>query len=310
MNTDERRVCMDQDFTKYEALGNDYLVIDPSAAWASPTADTVRMVTDRRRGVGADGLLFGPLADLGPGDGPPLTPDGGGGVFGLRIFNSDGTPCARSGNGIRVFARYLMDHGYAGADDFTIRTDAGPTAVRVLDRASGLIRLALGPMSSSSRDVGATGHDRPMLRETLRVDGENIEITCLSDGNPHCVVVRENVTPELAHALGPRIAGHPAFPGRVNVEFVQVRDHATVRAEIWERGAGYTLASGSGACAAARAAQLLGLTGEKVTVEMPGGSLEVETARSGEVSVTGTAAQVATGRWAPDFRARLTGRRP
>ncbi|MFG3552132.1 diaminopimelate epimerase [Streptomyces sp. NPDC047725] len=297
---------MDQDFAKYEALGNDYLVIDPHAAWTDLTAGTVRMVTDRRRGVGADGVLFGPLTDPDP-DGGAAGPGAGGRVFGLRIFNSDGTPCARSGNGIRIFARYLLDRGYAGEDVFTVRTDAGPTTVQVLDRATGLIRLALGPLSPSSRDVGATGADRPMLGETLVVDGEDIEITCLSDGNPHCVVVREEVTPELAHELGPRIAGHPAFPSRINVEFVQVLDHATVRAEIWERGAGYTLASGSGACAAARAAQLLGLAGEKVTVEMPGGSLEVETDGSGEVFVTGTATPVVTGRWAPDFRTRLEG---
>lgn len=299
------------DFVKYEALGNDYLVIAPAAGQVAPTPDNIRLICDRHYGPGADGVLYGPL------------PEKHG--FGLRTFNSDGTECEKSGNGLRIFGRYLRDHGWTGEPEFTVRTLAGPVTVQLVDPAPGPeapdaaspdgghpgdgapVRVSMGRASLDSELIGATGPRREMLRETLAAAEGEWTATCVFLGNPHCVLPLDGteVTEELARRLGPGLAGHARFPGRINVQLMEVRAADRIRIEAYERGAGYTLASGSSACAAAVAAHALGLTGPEVTVEMPGGHLAVGISDAGEVTLTGPVRPVVAGRWAPAFRRRL-----
>ncbi|MFF4060690.1 diaminopimelate epimerase [Streptomyces sp. NPDC001668] len=279
------------DFTKYQALGNDYLVIDPLRIEFTPTAQTVRLLCDRHTGVGADGVLIGPMAAPRPGE--PVE---------LRIFNSDGSPCEKSGNGLRMFALYLAEHygaeparqDEAGQRSLVLRTVAGDSRTDILDFAEGRVRVEMGrPVFGSDAPVALTAGSR-------RLDVLNLHL-----GNPHTVVPLDDVSSGLAKEFGPLIAWHPEFPQGTNVQFLRVVDRGRIRIEVWERGAGYTLASGSSACAAAAAAHRLGLVDGHVVVEMAGGTMEVSVGEQGEIALTGTSEQVATGRFSPAFRARL-----
>ncbi|MFD7625414.1 diaminopimelate epimerase [Streptomyces sp. NPDC059851] len=286
------------DFTKYEALGNDYVVIDPGHTAFEPTPELVRQVCDRHFGLGADGVLYGPLPAA----------DG----YRLRTFNADGTECEKSGNGLRIFAQYLRDAGYTDADAFVLHTSAGPAPVRILDPAAGTVGVDLGPATLDSLAVGATGPRRTMLREPLTAADAAWTATCVHLGNPHCVIEpgAAAVDEALARRLGPAVRDHELFPHRINLELLDVVDHDRIRIEVFERGAGYTLASGSSACAAAVAAHALGLTGPRVTVEMPGGTVAVGIDGDGRVSLTGEVRAVLQGHWAPRLSRRLAGPRP
>jgi diaminopimelate epimerase len=276
-------------FHKYHALGNDYLVLDP-AAWPGgrpPPPERVRAICDRHRGAGSDGILWGPTDDAGEG-------------FGLRIFNPDGSEAEKSGNGLRIFARYLFDQRRVGGDPFVIRTAGGP--VRATVRSGGReVEVGMGRVSFRSGDIPVAGPDREVLRETLEVGGESLEFSAAGIGNPHCVVRRDTISPELARRLGPLLETHPLFPRRTNVQFLRILDRANLALEIWERGAGYTLASGSSSCAAAAVAHRLGWVDDRVTVHLAGGTLALALAPDFSVTMTGPVVRVATGTLDPEF---------
>ncbi|MDQ0810993.1 diaminopimelate epimerase [Streptomyces sp. B3I7] len=284
------------DFVKYQALGNDYLVVDPLRIdlLGLPSAPTAaRLLCDRHRGIGADGVLVGPLGAVRAGE--PVV---------LRTFNPDGSPCGRSANGLRIFALYLSQHR-GGGRDVVLRTHAGDTAVRIDDPAAGLVRVDMGRPSFEAADVPAPDLPGPVVDRVLEVSGRRLRVTCLNNGNPHTVVPLPEVSAALARELGPAIAGHPAFPERTNVQFLRVLDRGTVEIEIWERGAGYTLASGAGACAAVSAAHVLGLVDRAVRVRMPGGAVGTTVDPRGAVTLAGVVEQVAAGTLAPMFLDRL-----
>lgn len=281
------------DFTKYQALGNDYLVLDPADVDFDPTPDAVRLVCDRHFGIGADGILVGPIGPVEPGR-PVL----------LRIFNSDGSECEKSGNGIRMFALYLAER-YLARSEFTVRTLAGDSPVRVLDEGAGVVSVGMGVPRFDADAVPMLGVHGPAVEQPLLVGGRELVVTALHLGNPHTVVRVAEPTRELATELGPLIAGHERFPTRTNVQFLAVPDRRTIRIEIFERGAGYTLASGSSGCAAAAVAHRLGLVDGSVTVRMPGGEIGVELDAAGAVTMTGGSEKVLTGLFAPALADRL-----
>ncbi|MEZ0096352.1 diaminopimelate epimerase [Streptacidiphilus sp. EB129] len=290
------------EFAKYHALGNDYLLIDPNDSEIAPNGESARLLCDRHFGIGADGVLFGPMAPVEAGR--PIE---------LQIFNSDGSTCEKSANGIRLFALHIADNyptGTAAGTEFSVRTLAGDSPVRIRDLDAGLVEIGMGRPSFDVTDVGVTGLEGSTLSWPLEVAGRTLTVTSLHNGNPHTVVFADEVTPRLARELGEAVAGHPRFPSRTNVQFAQVIDRATIRIEIWERGAGYTLASGSSSCAVASAAHALGLVGDRVTVRMPGGELELAIGADGEVTMTGPVEQVLVGDLSPVFRERLGIRRP
>jgi diaminopimelate epimerase len=282
------------DFVKYHALGNDYLVIDPKQVDLPASSHVARVLCDRHLGVGADGVLFGPVSPVATG--VPVE---------VSIVNCDGSPCGRSANGIRLFALYLAERYAVGERTFTVRTAAGDSPVEIRDLAAGLVSIGMPPPSFDPVDVPVLGLSGPAVGYPLEVDGATLTVTSLNNGNPHTVVVTEETSPQLARRLGPRVAGHPRFPERTNVQFVRVPDRSTVDIEIWERGAGYTLASGAGSCAAASVARVLGLVDDRVEVRMPGGMLEIAMEGDGSLTMTGVVEQVATGDFAAALRRRL-----
>ncbi len=273
-------------FAKYHALGNDYLVMDPQTSPLALPPERMRALCerlcDRHRGIGADGIVMGPFFDAS-------------GQMSIRIFNPDGSEAEKSGNGIRIFARYAFEAGYVMGPAFALATRGGVVAVRLLDARAALIEVDMGSPSFRSGDIPMTGPEREVVNEPLTVAGRDLRVTCVSMGNPHCVIFGEDVTPAQAQQLGPLVERAPCFPRRTNVQLARVVDERTVAIEIWERGAGYTLASGSSSCAAASAARRLGLVEEQVAVRMPGGTLAVEFAPDGHALLTGPVMGVARG---------------
>lgn len=271
-------------FHKYQALGNDYLVLE--AGGGEPAPDVVRAVCDRHLGVGADGVLVENVA-----------PDGG---LALRILNPDGSEAEKSGNGLRIFARYLWDQGRVGVEPFAVATWGGRVRCQVRD-AGRMVFVEMGVASFDTAAIPVAGPRREAVDEEIEAGGERLRFTAVSVGNPHCVIFVDAPTPELARRLGPALEAHPAFPRRTNVQFVRVVDRGRIEMQIWERGAGTTLASGSSACAAAAASVRLGLCDGDVTVAMPGGELEITVAAGYELTMLGPVRKVAEGKLAEEL---------
>jgi diaminopimelate epimerase len=281
-------------FYKYHALGNDYLVLNPAdfPAWnPAPTEDQIRVVCHRNFGIGSDGILWGPL------------PAAGANTFGLRIFNPDGSEAEKSGNGLRIFSRYLRDAGLA-----PLAFDLLPPGGRVHSeiRPDGLITIAMGQVSFDSAKIPVTGPPREVLNESITVGGRTFTYCAATIGNPHCVLPLPEISADLAKRYGPELEVHPNFPRKTNVQFLQVLDRANIRIEIWERGAGYTLASGSSSSASAAVARRLGLIDPQVTVHMPGGQLEIEIGPDFAIQMTGPVTRVGEGMLDPElFQVRV-----
>ena len=275
-------------FHKYHALGNDYLVIDPHTAALVLTPERVRALCDRHQGIGADGIVSGPTPDE----------QGERDALRIRIFNPDGSEAEKSGNGIRIFARYALEAGYVTAGvPFALRTVGGEVSVRILDERGALIEVDMGRPSFRSGDIPMLGRERDVVDEPLEIACEMLplRVTCVSMGNPHCVIFTDEVTPEHAQRIGPLVENAACFPRRTNVQLARVRARDRVEIAIWERGAGYTLASGSSSCAAAAAARRLGLVDDEVVVQMPGGELSVRFTAEGHALLTGPVSGVAHG---------------
>jgi diaminopimelate epimerase len=276
-------------FHKYHALGNDYIVLDPAdyPSWKAPDHAQIRVICHRNFGVGSDGILWGPL--------PSTKAD-----FGLRIFNPDGSEAEKSGNGLRIFSRYLWDQRRATKPSFTIETPGGVVQSQIKDSGR-LITIAMGSVSFDSARIPVTGAAREVLGESITVEGRTFAFSAATIGNPHCVIPVEDLSAEVARRYGPAIEVHPLFPNRTNVQFLKVIDRSTIQIEIWERGAGYTLASGSSSSAAAAVAHRLGLVDRSVTVRMPGGPIGIEIGDGFSITMTGTVNKVADGEMHPDL---------
>jgi diaminopimelate epimerase len=275
-------------FHKYHALGNDYIVLNPAdfPEWTAPSREQTRVICHRNFGVGSDGILWGPL--------PSKQSE-----FGLRIFNPDGSEAEKSGNGLRIFSRFLWDQKLA-RDTFSVETPGGH--VRSVIKEDGrLITVEMGRVRFTSADIPVTGPERDVINESITIKDRTFTFCAATIGNPHCVIPLPEVSPELAHRYGPDLETHPNFPRKTNVQFLQVLDRKNIRIEIWERGAGYTLASGSSSSASAAVARRLGLVDSDVTVHMPGGTIGIEIAADYAIRMTGTVNHVAEGVMQPEL---------
>ena len=273
-------------YAKYHALGNDYLVIEP-AGLPVPDPQLVRLICHRHFGAGSDGILLGPLPAA---DAP----------FGLRIFNPDGSEAEKSGNGLRIFARYLFDQGLVANEPFAISTLGGRVEARILDGGA-RVKVDMGRVRFTSGEIPVAGAAREVVREFIEAGGRTFEFTAATIGNPHCVIPVPKATPELAQTFGPHLETHPLFPNRTNVQFLEVIDRHNIRIEIWERGAGYTLASGSSSSASAAIACKLGFCDSPVTVHMPGGVIHIEIDPDYNIRMTGPVTRVASGTLYPEI---------
>jgi diaminopimelate epimerase len=280
------------DFYKYHGLGNDYLVIDPARFDMRLTDSSVRLVCHRNYGAGSDGILYGPLIS-------------GDGSISLRIFNPDGSEAEKSGNGLRIFSRYLVEAGYVTGQDFEVQTKGGPVSVHLDSPDGSLLTVSMGQLTFDSEKIPVNGPKREVLLEPLEVADRIIKICAASIGNPHCVVVCDTIDRHLATELGPLIETHPLFPHRTNVQFMKILDRKNIQIEIWERGAGYTLASGSSSCAAAGVAHRLGICGPEIQVHMPGGTLDIDISADFLIKMRGEVSAVMEGNFAEEFKKRL-----
>ena len=276
-------------FYKYHALGNDYLVLRPAdfPGMDAPSGDQIRAICHRNFGVGSDGILWGPLASAQA-------------QYGLRIFNPDGSEAEKSGNGLRIFSRFLWDQGLVKSAHFSIATPGGLVSASIKDEGR-LITVEMGAVSFNSAKIPVTGPPREVINEQLVAEGREFTFCAATIGNPHCVIPLPAISPELARRFGPAIETHPFFPRRTNVQFMQVIDRSNLRLEIWERGAGYTLASGSSSSAAAAVAHRLDLADRHVSVHMPGGTIGIEISDGFHIRMTGTVKRVAEGTLHPEI---------
>lgn len=235
-------------FFKYHALGNDYLVLPKNENIGKLLPSQIELICNRHFGLGSDGILLESEPSLG-------------GDFALRIFNPDGSEAEKSGNGVRIFARYLFDSQLVSHEPFTIETLGGLVRCQIICPENEII-VEMGRMLFERQDI-------------LKIEGEDYEFYSVSIGNPHCVLIFPKISAELAKKLGPEIEIHDYFPNRTNVQLLEIIDKKRIKIEIWERGAGYTLASGSSACAAAFIGHKKGFCDNRIIVEMPGGELEI-----------------------------------
>jgi diaminopimelate epimerase len=274
-------------FAKYHALGNDYLVLASSHFDRPLGPEEVRRICRPHTGVGADGILW-------------ATIEAESRRFAVRIFNPDGSEAGMSGNGVRIFARFLWDSGFINDEPVGIETPAGISRAAVESRGA-RVSLAMGVPSFSSADIPVTGPVRDVVDEEIRAGDRAYRFTGVTVGNPHCVIVLPQISAEEARRSGPLLENDPRFPRRTNVQFVEVVDRGRIRMEIWERGAGYTLSSGSSSAAAAAVVHRLGLAGPAVDVEMPGGRLRAEIGADGTVSITGPVVKICQGTLAAEL---------
>ncbi len=270
---------MQLDFTKMQSMGNDFVVLDGVSRHMPISADVVRLLADRHFGVGCDQIL--------------LAEKGRAADFRFRIFNRDGNEVEQCGNGARCFARFLRDNGLTDQDLISVETMSTRLQLRILD--DGDIRVDMGVPEFQPGRIPFQA-DTPAERYPLAVGSEVLEISALALGNPHAVVLVNDVDIAPVDRLGPLIERHPRFPAGVNAGFCEIVDNDQIRLRVHERGVGETLGCGSGACAAAVAGIRLGLLGPDVSVRLPGGRARVRWDGPGNpVHLTGSASTVFTG---------------
>jgi diaminopimelate epimerase len=284
-------------FFKGHGLGNDYIAVDAAALTFALTPPAIRLICDRHRGIGSDGILVRV---------PSESAD-----FGLRIYNPDGTEAEKSGNGLRIFAAYLLDCGEVHEGDrFRVETAGGTVTIELQERSrEGVLQVEveMGTAVFRSSAVALSGPDREVDNEQLELaSGERLTINTVSMGNPHCVVWDDELDPERLRQIGPQVSGHPWFERGTNVQFARVGGPSTMDAWIWERGAGETLASGSSACAVAAVAVRRGMVaGRQVEVRMPGGTIHITVGEAWDVVMRGPVEAVLRAEGTPDFIRRI-----
>ena len=272
------------EFTKMHGAGNDFVVLDGVRHELPALEPLAARICDRQLGIGCDQLLVVRLSK---------TAD-----FRMEIFNADGSRAEMCANGIRAFFKYLRDRGHTTADEISVETLGGVVRPRWVGEDR--VRVDMGrPVLEPAKIPTTLGSgDGPVLDVPLEVDGETLRVSSVSMGNPHAVIVVPDPDAVPVERLGPRVEHHPAFPNRVNVEFVKPLDRRRVRQRTWERGSGETLACGSGACATAVVLMLQGLVEREVVIELRGGALEIAWAGGdAHVFMTGPAAEVYSGRF-------------
>jgi len=273
------------DFTKMHGLGNDFIIVNNIERRLADSyfASAAPALCRRRFGIGADGLVV-------------LDPSGHA-SFAMRIFNPDGSEAEMCGNAIRCLARYVFERGFIKERTFSFETGAGIREVTVLLEGPDVraVTVDMGRPFLESGDIPVAGPPRRVIEEKLAVNGDELVFTAVGMGNPHCVIFLPSLEQEQCQKWGALIEKNLLFPGRTNVEFVELLSPQEIKVEVWERGAGRTLACGTGACAAVVAGVLTGRLREKVKVHLPGGSLQVDWREREKVFMEGPAVEVFSG---------------
>jgi len=273
------------EFVKTHGLGNEYIVLDADAIDFDLSVDQIKTLCNVHFGIGSDGILLKVPADHAE--------------FGLRIFNPDGSEAEKSGNGLRIFSKYLYDYGFAKKKDFSIQTLGGLVHAHIVEeqnhRAS-KIKVDMGKAIFKPKDIPVNSDMDLFFDQPLEAGGQQFIVNCVSVGNPHCIVMKEELNVEEIKVFGTFLENHPLFPNRINVQFVKLISESEVEILIWERGAGYTLASGSSSSAVAAVVRKKGLVGNSIKVKMPGGELFIEIDDRWEIQMTGEVKEIANGK--------------
>jgi len=271
-------------FVKSHGLGNDYIVINQSEIEFELTEKAIQKICDVHYGIGSDGILLKV---------PSLKAN-----FGLRILNPDGSEAEKSGNGLRIFAKYLYDYKISKTPVFTIETAGGLVQAEVVEEIIGKaqsVKVDMGKAIFASSEIPVKCNSPECVDETLHLEYRDYKISCVSVGNPHCVVLTDKLDEKEVKTFGPQIENNPMFPNRINVQFAKVISENEVEIMIWERGAGWTLASGSSSCAVASVMVKKGLVKPDLTVKMPGGDLKIQIDNSWNIRMTGAVREIAHG---------------
>lgn len=270
-------------FYKYHGLGNDYLIYDCQKNNVSLSSKAIRQICHRHFGLGSDGILVGPIFEDSS--------------IGIKIYNPDGSEAEKSGNGVRIFAKYYRDAylkniEYPMQTPLKLNTLGGEVEVRYNNPSGSNMTVSMGKLSFLKDTVGAVNVPEEMVAIPLTFNNTTYQCTCVSIGNPHCVIPLETISKEQVCEIGKYSETASYFPNRINTQIVKIIDRKNIQIEIYERGAGYTLASGSSSCAAAGAVYKLGYVDSPVNVHMPGGILQIEIDKNFHVKMTGTVSYV------------------
>lgn len=271
-------------FVKSHGLGNDYIVLSEYEINFELTKEAIQKICDVHYGIGSDGILLKV---------PSYKAN-----FGLRILNPDGSEAEKSGNGLRIFAKYLYDSKFSKEKIFTIETPGGVVRAEVVEevnKKAKTIKVDMGKANFVSAEIPVNCENEECFDEVLNLEYKDYIINCVSVGNPHCVILKDELDEKEIMQFGKYIENHPMFPNRINVQFAKVNSPTEVEIMIWERGAGWTLASGSSSCAVASIMVKKGLCEPKLTVKMPGGSLQIEIDKAWNIKMTGEVREIATG---------------
>jgi diaminopimelate epimerase len=271
-------------FVKMHGLGNEYIVLDSTNIDFQLTKQAIRRLCNIHFGIGSDGIVMKV---------PSAKAD-----FGFRVYNPDGSEAEKSGNGLRIFCKYLYDYGYAKNRQFSVETLTDIVYADIVEEEKGkamMIRVEMGKAIFTSRDIPVDSDNPEFIAQNLKAGDKEFEVNCVSVGNPHCVVIKQDLDEEEIRKYGPLLENHPLFPNRINVQFAKVLSDHDAQILIWERGAGFTLASGSSSCAASSVLVKRGLVKGDLTMHMQGGTLKIQIDHEWNIHMTGEVREIAEG---------------
>lgn len=271
-------------FVKSHGLGNEYIVLDSDNIDFELTKQAIRRLCNIHFGIGSDGVLLKVNSDKAD--------------FGLRIFNPDASEAEKSGNGLRIFCKYLFDYHFTNNKIFTVETPGGIVKAEIIEMENAkarMISVDMGKAIFRSKDIPVNSEKEEFIGEKIKAGDIDFEVNCVSVGNPHCVVIKNELIEEEIKKYGPLLENHTIFPNRINVQFAKVLSRNEAQILIWERGAGFTLASGSSSCAVASVLVKKGLIDGNVTIRMKGGMLKIQIDDRWNIRMTGEVREIAKG---------------
>jgi diaminopimelate epimerase len=277
-------------FVKMHGLGNEYIVLDSSNIDFQLTAQAIRRLCNIHFGIGSDGIVMKV---------PTARAD-----FGFRVYNPDGSEAEKSGNGLRIFCKYLYDYGFTKNRQFSVETLTDIVYADIIEEKNGkaaLIRVEMGKAIFTSRDIPVDSDKPEFIAQKIKAGDREFEVNCVSVGNPHCVVIKQELDEAEVRKYGPLLENHPLFPNRINVQFAKVLSDHDAQILIWERGAGYTLASGSSSCAASSVLVKRGMIRGDLTMHMKGGTLKIDIDKEWNIRMTGEVREIARGILGPEL---------
>jgi diaminopimelate epimerase len=271
-------------FVKMHGLGNEYIVLESTNINFQLTKQAIMRLCNIHFGIGSDGIVM--LVPSEKAD------------FGFRVYNPDGSEAEKSGNGLRILCKYLYDYGYAKTTRFSLETLTDIVYAEIVEEVQGkatLIRVDMGKAIFTSRDIPVDSDQPEFIAQKIMAGDREFEVNCVSVGNPHCVVIKKELDEKEIRIYGPLLENHALFPNRINVQFARVLSDHDAEILIWERGAGFTLASGSSSCAASSILVKRGLIKGDLTMHMPGGTLKINIDKDWNIRMTGEVREIARG---------------